>query len=75
MEFSLPPVTIVGSMPAAPSMEATSEVVVVFPCVPAIAMPYFILISSASISALGIIGIWELTASVTSGLSFLTAEE
>ena len=36
---------------------AINEVVVVFPCAPATSIPYFILASSASISALGITGI------------------
>ncbi len=39
------------------STVATSEVVVVLPCEPAMAMPYFRRISSASISARGITGI------------------
>ncbi len=47
----------------------------VFPCVPAIAMPYFIRINSASISARGITGIFLRCASRTSGLSGRTAEE
>ncbi len=36
-----PPTTTVGSKPAARSTVATSEVVVVLPCEPAMAMPYF----------------------------------
>ena len=55
--------------------EATIEVVVVLPCAPATAMPYFKRISSASISARGITGIFILCASMTSGLSAFTAEE
>ena len=51
-----PPTTTVGSKPPAPSTAATIEVVVVLPCVPAIAMPYFRRISSASISARAITG-------------------
>src|SRR5512140_130924 len=73
--FSFPPTTAVGSQPAVASTVATIEVVVVFPCVPAIAMPYFIRINSASISARGITGIFRRCASRTSGLSDLTAEE
>ena len=46
-----PPTTTVGSKPPAASTAATIEVVVVLPCMPAIAIPYFSRISSASISA------------------------
>src|SRR5512134_1903099 len=73
--FSFPPTTAVGPQPAVASTVATIEVVVVFPCVPAIAMPYFMRISSASISARGITGIFRRCASRTSGLSARTAEE
>ena len=73
--FSLPPTTAVGSHPAVASTVATIEVVVVLPCVPAMAIPYFIRISSASISARGITGIFRRCASRTSGLSGRTAEE
>ena len=38
--LSRPPITKVGSSPAASSTEVTSEVVVVLPCVPATAMPW-----------------------------------
>ena len=51
------------------------EVVVVFPWVPAIAIPYFIRINSASISARGMTGIFRARAASTSGLSGRTAEE
>ncbi len=51
------------------------EVVVVLPCAPATAMPYFRRISSASISARGMTGIFFLCASTTSGLSDLIAED
>src|SRR5713226_4905213 len=51
------------------------EVVVVLPWAPATAIPYFKRISSASISARGITGIFILCASMTSGLSAFTAEE
>ncbi len=44
-------------MPPCAKMVATMQVVVVLPCVPATAMPYFMRISSASISARGITGI------------------
>ncbi|MGB5995223.1 MAG: hypothetical protein WBG20_07390 [Candidatus Deferrimicrobiaceae bacterium] len=54
---------------------ATIEVVVVLPCVPAIAMPYFIRMSSASISARGMTGIFLRCASITSSLSGRMAEE
>src|SRR5512139_1913042 len=73
--FSLPPTTAVGSHPAVASTVATMDVVVVLPWVPAIAIPYFIRISSASISARGITGIFRRCASRTSGLSGRTAEE
>src|SRR5659263_335246 len=73
--FSFPPTTAVGSQPAVASTVATIEVVVVFPCVPAIAMPYFIRINSANISARGITGIFRRCDSRTSGLSSRTAEE
>ena len=52
-----------------------AQVVVVLPWAPAIAMPYFMRISSASISARGITGIWRRCASCTSGLSAPTADE
>ncbi len=64
-----PPTTTVGSKPAARSTVATSEVVVVLPCEPAIAMPYFTRISSASISARGMTGIPSKRASFCSGFS------
>src|SRR5213079_633917 len=48
--------TKVGSTPASASTLVTSEVVVVLPCVPAIAMPFFRRISSASITARGTTG-------------------
>ena len=51
------------------------DVVDVFPCVPAMAMPYFILMSSASISARGMTGIFFLIASCTSTFCLLTADE
>ena len=48
--------TTVGSRPPAASTAATIDVVVVLPCMPAMAMPYFRRISSASISARGMTG-------------------
>lgn len=56
-------------------MVAINEVVVVLPCEPATATPYFIRISSASISARGITGICSCRAVTTSGLSAFTAED
>ena len=73
--FTRPPTTNVGSRPAAARTAATIEVVVVFPCAPATAMPNFRRISSASISARGITGIFSRCASTTSTLSCGTAEE
>ena len=46
-----PPTTIVGSRPAAWRIDPVIEVVVVLPCEPAMAMPVFTRITSASISA------------------------
>ncbi len=66
---------MVGSRPAPERICATIEVVLVLPCEPAMAMPYLIRISSASISALGITGICRRRASRTSGLSGFTADE
>ena len=71
--FSLPPMTKVGSKPASASTQVTSEVVVVLPCVPAIAMPRFRRISSASISARGTTGTRFARAAITSALSPFTA--
>ena len=51
------------------------EVVVVLPCVPAMPMPYFRRMTSASISARRITGIFLCCASTSSGLSNCTAEE
>ena len=56
-------------------MAAISEVVVVLPCVPATAMPYFRRISSASISARGMTGILSARACTTSGFEYFTADE
>ncbi len=65
--------TNVGSNPPAASTLATRLVVVVLPCVPAIAMPCFSRISSASITARGTTGIRRARAAITSGLSPRTA--
>ena len=73
--LSLPPTTMVGSMPASSKMPASRDVVVVLPWEPATATPCFIRISSASISARGITGIPRFLAAMTSGLSSLTAED
>ena len=70
-----PPMTAVGSSPAAPSTCAMSDVVVVLPWLPATAMPSLRRITSASISALGITGILRRSASASSGLVPRTAEE
>ena len=70
---SRPPTTTVGSSPPRSSTSATIEVVVVLPCEPATATPYFSRISSASISARGITGTPRRRASCTSGLPRWTA--
>ncbi len=67
--------TKVGSSPASVRMLATRLVVVVLPCVPAIAIPNRKRISSASISARGTTGMRAARAATTSGLSGLTALE
>src|ERR1035437_5183484 len=54
-----PPTTTVASRPPAESTEATMEVVVVLPCMPAVAMPYLRRISSASISPRWMTGIFR----------------
>jgi hypothetical protein len=69
-EFSLPPMTKVGSSLPSARQLAISEVVVVLPCVPATAMPCLMRISSASICARA--ARWECAfraRSTTSGLS------
>ena len=71
--LSLPPITKVGSSPPSARMLATSEVVVVLPWVPAMAMPCLRRISSASICARGTTGMLRARAAMTSGLSPLTA--
>ena len=67
--LTLPPTTTVGSRPAARSTVATSEVVVVLPCEPAMVTAYRVRISSASISARGMMGISSARARAISGLS------
>jgi len=66
---------IVGSKPPASRTTAVMDVVVVLPCDPATAMPYFMRISSASISARGMTGMRLVLAFSTSTLSSRTAEE
>ena len=56
MVLRRPPTMMVGSKPPASRTRAVIEVVVVLPCEPATAMPYFIRMSSASISARGMTG-------------------
>ena len=56
---SLPPMMKVGSSPAAPRMDAVRLVVVVLPCVPAMAMLSRKRMISANIMARGITGIWR----------------
>jgi hypothetical protein len=73
--LSLPPTITVGSRPAVRSTVATSEVVVVLPCVPAMAMPSCRRISSASISARRMTGMPRARARRISGLSGAIAEE
>src|SRR5438093_418402 len=65
--LTLPPITIVGSSPPSASTLATSEVVVVLPCAPAMATPYLSRISSPSISARGMTGMTLALAATTSG--------
>ena len=72
-EFNRPPITKVGSRPPAASTLATRLVVVVLPCVPAMAMPCFSRISSASITARGTTGTRRARAARTSGLLCDTA--
>ena len=52
-----------------------ADVVVVLPCVPATATPYFMRISSANISARWMTGTSRWRAATISGLSAVTAEE
>ncbi len=73
--LSLPPTMTVGSSPPSISTRLIIDVVVVLPCVPATPMPYFSRITSASISARRMIGIFRRWASRTSGLSPCTADE
>ena len=71
----MPPLITVGSTPPASSRQATIEVVVVLPWVPATATVFFRRISSASISARRTTGTRASSAATTSGLSRLTAVE
>ena len=72
--LSRPPITAVGSRPARSSTSAIIDVVVVLPCAPATAIANRRRISSASISARGMTGMFRRTASTTSGFLALTAE-
>jgi hypothetical protein len=72
--LSRPPITAVGSRPARSSISAIIDVVVVLPCAPATAIAKRRRISSASISARGITGIFRRTASTTSGFRAFTAD-
>ena len=74
-DLTLPPITMVGSSPAALRTAAIIDVVVVLPWLPATATPYFMRISSASISARGITGMFRRRASNTSELVNFTAVE
>jgi hypothetical protein len=67
--------TSVGSSPPLASTVAISEVVVVLPWLPATATPYFMRISSASISARGITGILQALAVATSMFAAVTAAD
>jgi hypothetical protein len=71
----MPPLMTVGSSPPASSSVATSEVVVVLPCVPAMATQLLKRISSASISARRTTGRRFSRAMASSGLSRLIAVE
>ena len=73
--LNFPPTIIVGSIPPSVKHKPTILVVVVLPCVPAIPIPYFILIVSASISDRLITGMFFSMAAATSGLSVVTADE
>ena len=65
--------TMVGSKPPSSKIREVREVVVVFPCVPAIVTAYFNLASSTSISIRVITGIFFFNAATTSGLFLLIA--
>ena len=71
----MPPLITVGSKLAASSSVATSVVVVVLPCVPAIATAFLKRMISASISARRTTGRPRERAAASSGLPFLMAEE
>ena len=70
-----PPTATVGSKRPSASTAPIIDVVVVLPWVPATAIPYLSRISSASISARGMVGIWCWRAAWTSTLSRETADE
>ena len=71
----IPPLITVGSSCAVSSSAPIIEVVVVLPCVPAIASDHLSRISSPSISARRTTGMRRALAAMTSELSGLTAEE
>jgi len=71
----MPPLMTVGSRPAASSIAAHIEVVVVLPCVPPTAIDHLRRISSASISARRTTGRCRSRAARSSGLSGFTALE
>ena len=71
----MPPLITVGSRLPASSSAATIEVVVVLPCVPAMATQLFSRISSASISARRTTGRRFSRAATSSGLSRLIADD
>jgi len=75
MLFSLPPMMKVGSSPPSASRFAIRLVVVVLPWVPATAMLRFRRMSSASICALGTMGILHRCASTSSMFSSSIAVE
>ncbi|OGF25032.1 MAG: hypothetical protein A2V63_09870 [Candidatus Eisenbacteria bacterium RBG_19FT_COMBO_70_11] len=75
MAWSRPPTTIVGSRPPRASTAAIIEVVVVLPCAPPTAMPYFMRMSSASISARPMTVMSAARAAISSTLSGRIAVE
>ena len=74
-EVNLPPITKVGSNLPCAKIDATRLVVVVLPCVPAIAIPCLRRMSSPNITARCMTGTWAALAAKISGLSPVTAVE
>ena len=75
-EATLPPTMIVGSKSSSPTTRPTIVVVVVLPWVPAMPMPYFIRMSSPSMSARRMSGMrWRSASFVSAFWSGLTALE